>query len=253
MSTVTKVSEWQNPNKNKPQWFVDLDDDGERVESVCFSPQAADLRTGEPLPAGWLLQAPKEEGWKPMLKAPAPQGGGGGKREYIPAFHQTAEGVAYEQERMDRRTALMQAVALDSGIVTELAEKFYKWLRESVSAPRAAAGGERGQDSAAMGKHGAASYSMDGVPQREGEFGNREIPPRVGADTPVDGGGASAAGELAPREAGVATGRPPPSTPSHTEKWTPEAGCPTCHQAWGPNTTATGKRVCVGGHVERIG
>ncbi len=33
------------------------------------------------------------------------------------------------QERMDRRTALMQAVTIGSGITTELAEKFYRWLR----------------------------------------------------------------------------------------------------------------------------
>jgi hypothetical protein len=48
------------------------------------------------------------------------------------AWRNTEAGAKYEQERMDRRTALMQAVAIGSGITTELAEKFYQWLRESV-------------------------------------------------------------------------------------------------------------------------
>jgi len=89
-------------------------------------------------------------------------------------------------------------VALDSGIVTELAEKFYAWLRaplESVS------GG--------TGKARAPSQ------------GHVEPMPEAPAANPPD--------------------------------TTPEAGCPTCHQAWGPMRTASGKRVCVGGHVERMG
>jgi hypothetical protein len=67
-------------------------------------------------------------------------GAGGGKGSYVPAFHQTAEGCAYEQERMDRRTALMQAVASmnlpatrQEGVAEEvlcrLADLLYAWLR----------------------------------------------------------------------------------------------------------------------------
>jgi hypothetical protein len=65
-------------------------------------------------------------------KSPAQSFVGGGKKEYVAAWRNTEPGAKYEQERMDRRTALMQAVAVGSGITTELAEKFYQWLRESV-------------------------------------------------------------------------------------------------------------------------
>ena len=54
------------------------------------------------------------------------------------AHRNTAEGQAYEQERMDRRTSVMQAVALlvaDSGAgiddVTMTADIFYAWLRKT--------------------------------------------------------------------------------------------------------------------------
>lgn len=70
-------------------------------------------------------------------------GGGGGGRAFVPAYHQTAEGIAFEQERMDRRTALMQAVAMrDDGFapdgVLEHANLFYKWLRKTANQPQAA-------------------------------------------------------------------------------------------------------------------
>jgi hypothetical protein len=67
-------------------------------------------------------------------KAPAPQSSGGGRSVGAApaAWRNTEAGEAYIQERTDRRTALMQAVAVGSGITTELAEKFYQWLRESV-------------------------------------------------------------------------------------------------------------------------
>jgi len=88
-------------------------------------------------------------------KAPAPQGGG--KRDYVPRYGDTREGFDAMQERMDRRTALMQAVAIGSGITTELAEKFYVWLRQSVSA-----GGSRG----VLRDGEAANESVGGVRSR---------------------------------------------------------------------------------------
>jgi hypothetical protein len=48
------------------------------------------------------------------------------------AWRNTETGAKYEQERMDRRTALMQAVAGKPDSVLGLAETFYQWLRESV-------------------------------------------------------------------------------------------------------------------------
>jgi hypothetical protein len=64
------------------------------------------------------------------------RGGGGG---FAAAFRNTAEGHASEQERMDRRTALMQATAIfqttmqtgakTDGSVQNIADGMYAWLR----------------------------------------------------------------------------------------------------------------------------
>lgn len=64
------------------------------------------------------------------------QGGGGSSgKTFVPAYHQTAEGEHFIQERMDRRTALMQAVALEAKQETPMilghASAFYRWLRET--------------------------------------------------------------------------------------------------------------------------
>lgn len=79
-----------------------------------------------------------------------PQAGGGfggGSRQFTPSYANTKEGQDAEQERMDRRTALMQAVSCLSqetsnyGAVLEVAEQFYAWLRQSVSdAPKPPSG-----------------------------------------------------------------------------------------------------------------
>jgi hypothetical protein len=56
--------------------------------------------------------------WKITQYPGKPASGGGGqqqRREYVVPYHQTAEGVAYEQERSDRRTAVMQAIKLKIG------------------------------------------------------------------------------------------------------------------------------------------
>jgi hypothetical protein len=73
---------------------------------------------------------------KVKLPQPAGFGGGGGGQ---PAFRNTKEGQAVEQERMDRRTALMQAIAFaipPTGYVgvqqpdpLVQAQRFYTWLR----------------------------------------------------------------------------------------------------------------------------
>ncbi len=82
-------------------------------------------------------------------------GGGGGRAPYVPAFHQTQEGMAYEQERMDRRTAIMQAVIFANQAATTVippepahqrmdlvlaaADAIYEWLRSNVPAEKAPA------------------------------------------------------------------------------------------------------------------
>lgn len=68
-------------------------------------------------------------------------GKGGGGKQYVPSWHQTEDGERYTQERMDRRTALMQAVAVvvacthaPSDMIhypdtLHQADAFYEWLR----------------------------------------------------------------------------------------------------------------------------
>jgi hypothetical protein len=74
-------------------------------------------------------------------KAPAPQSSGGGGRGLggppsPAAWRNTEAGAKYEQERMDRRTALMQAATACGPdriqYVGETADEFYAWLRENV-------------------------------------------------------------------------------------------------------------------------
>jgi hypothetical protein len=142
--TVTKVNEWEKDGKVR--YYVDFEDGS---SAVCFSEKAKDLEVGKQLPEGWELDPPKQEGWKPMLKAPKAQrgfGGGGG----MAAFRNTKEGQAIEQQHMDRRTALMQAVALVVSDKTDLywsdcANKMYEWIRSGspLSGQGEGAGGPR--------------------------------------------------------------------------------------------------------------
>lgn len=124
MANVAKVSPWEKDGKTR--YYITLDNG---TEAVSFAGEAASLEIGQPLPEGWTLEPPKQEGWKPMLKAPRKSGGGGGGG--FAAWRNTKEGQEYEQEAMDRRTALMQAVAVsvDPSSVESLSVKFYDWLR----------------------------------------------------------------------------------------------------------------------------
>lgn len=87
----------------------------------------------------------KIKSW-PGKQQPGQFGGGGGSgRQYVPAWGNTEEGERFIQERMDRRTALMQAVALCSSdqedwettAIMHLAGTMYDWLRASASVPAA--------------------------------------------------------------------------------------------------------------------
>lgn len=127
---------------------------------ICFSAALADaLKVGEPLPEGATFEPPKFEGALERLNLPRQQkfSGGGG----FAAWRNTKEGQAYEQERMDRRTALMQAVAVNSGIPTELATKFYAWLRETAHEPRAAGTASEVQGGSPLPASGATSSSVN--------------------------------------------------------------------------------------------
>lgn len=130
--TGKNVKEVRVHPKN-PEWRVVVV--GEK-EYIVFAASLADrLETGKPLPEGTTEEPPKFEGALPGLRLP-------GKRPGSPstAYRNTERGQLYEQERMDRRTALMQAVAL--GVATgdeplrletilTVADGFYAWLRKT--------------------------------------------------------------------------------------------------------------------------
>jgi len=126
-----KVEKWTNRDgEDVTSYRVTLVNETGQREVPCYSPLGKDLKEDAPLPEGWEVKTSKAG--KPYLAAPRASGGGRSVGAAPAAWRNTESGAKYEQERMDRRTALMQAVAIGSGITTELAEKFYTWLRESV-------------------------------------------------------------------------------------------------------------------------
>jgi hypothetical protein len=112
------------------------------------------------VPDGWELKDSKK-GNKVLVEKQ--QRGGGGWRQSKEAFELEAAGrlrwQQYEQERMDRRTALMQAVAVGAlGTDTiRNAELFYDWLRESAGTVQAPQGGPGSRESDFQAKPGTGS------------------------------------------------------------------------------------------------
>ena len=126
-----KVEKWTNRDgKDVISYRVTLVNETGQRDVPCYSLLGKDLKEDAPLPDGWEVKISKAG--KPYLAAPRVSGGGRSVGAAPAAWRNTEAGAKYEQERMDRRTALMQAVAIGSGITTELAEKFYQWLRESI-------------------------------------------------------------------------------------------------------------------------
>jgi hypothetical protein len=109
-------------------------DDGSRI----WTPEKdkADALVGKPIPSDWTR---KEGDYGPQAFPPRVQkfGGGGGAA----AFRNTKEGQAIEQDAMNRRTALMQAVEVDKNIrvhtgtatgpVLKYADELYAWLSKT--------------------------------------------------------------------------------------------------------------------------
>lgn len=104
-------------------------DDGSEAPGYDLPPG---LEIGKALPQGWEIATSKNG--KPYIKVPK-----SGKGQQPTAYRNTKDGQAYEQERMDRRTALMQAVALaadddPTDTVVTTADRLYTWLRQTSGA-----------------------------------------------------------------------------------------------------------------------
>jgi hypothetical protein len=137
-----KASTWTSDDGPKTTYWVTLVNETGQREVPCYDPRGKDLKEDAPLPEGWEVKTSKAG--RPYLAAPRLTSGGGGHRGAGPqttAWRNTEAGAKYEQERMDRRTALMQAVAefavpsvhpRPDSHVLKSAEEFYQWLRESV-------------------------------------------------------------------------------------------------------------------------
>jgi hypothetical protein len=136
---AVKESQWMKDGVEATTYWVTLVDGVGQREVPCYDPRGKDLKEDAPLPEGWEVKTSKAG--KLYLAAPR-QSSGGGVRGTGPnpaslaAWRNTEAGAKYEQERMDRRTALMQAVALRADVtqepVKDIANSFYAWLRESV-------------------------------------------------------------------------------------------------------------------------
>lgn len=122
------------PLDRNPKWrhvTIRRGDPPIQERAICFS--GGEALVPGPLPDGWTV---KESDRGPVVEAPrqARQGGG---RDFAAAFRNTKEGHFYEQERMDRRTALMQAVETLKDVadtttsdITKTASVYYDFLRE---------------------------------------------------------------------------------------------------------------------------
>jgi len=165
-----RVSDWDKDGTIVKVTTVTLDD-GREVPGYDLPPG---IEANKPLPDGWEI-ATSAKG-KPYIKVPkAGKGGGGG---FAAAFRNTKEGQAIEQERMDRRTALMQAVEAWAALpdpnpgIENYADAFYTWLRET-AAPGPST-------SVAAGAGGIPSSSSSPAPTTS---------QRGGWGEPQDGGG----------------------------------------------------------------
>ncbi len=172
---------WNKDGQNITTYWITLDDRTDDVPS--YDERAKDLKSHEPLPDGWEV-ATSAKG-KPYLKAPKQGGGKGGG--FAQSWYNSEAGVRFTQERMDRRTALMQAVecygiskSLDD--IETRATDFYAWLRASDSAAPAA--------SPSIGTGGRGT-TADPIPPERPEAKDSQLDGEAGAVTPVEGGGAA--------------------------------------------------------------
>jgi hypothetical protein len=141
---AVKESQWMKDGVEATTYWVTLVDGVGQREVPCYDPRGKDLKEDAPLHEGWDVKTSKAG--KLYLAAPRQSSGGGLTGSGRPgspattAWRNTEAGAKYEDERVDRRRALEQAVAANPDSVLGLAETFYAWLRESVSAGTGAVG-----------------------------------------------------------------------------------------------------------------
>ena len=115
---AVKESHWMKDGVETTTYWVTLVDGVGQREVPCYDPRGKDLKEDSPLPEGWEVKTSKAG--KLYLAAPKQSSGGGGRAGQAfgapAAWRNTEAGAKYEQERMDRRTALMQAVAAVVGV-----------------------------------------------------------------------------------------------------------------------------------------
>lgn len=182
---VTKVSPWEKDGKTR--YYITF---GDGSEAVCFSEQAAALEIGADLPDGWVLEPPKQDGWKPMLKAPKKAGGGGFGGGRPPRWIDTEEGARWQDERINRRRALeLASQSIQASTIIEhertrderviaVAGTYYDFLNAgavpAVPARQPSAGGSP----AAVSPGGGADREGAGGGQPRGEVAPVSKPPR---------------------------------------------------------------------------
>jgi len=251
---------------SKPLWTPDI----EKAREL--------LRIGQPIPSDWTL---KDGDYGPQAFPPKPA-----KGQPQAAWRNTKEGALFEregyelkEERSDRRTALMQAVAVsvDQGAVLRIADEFYAWLRktsgpaqlnspakrsegavqpgnptaspsagpESTSAPQQRGGGNGPSARAATSASGTSASGSHAKRAAEAGEGagssNPETPPHRGADPLSVRTEASEGGPVPTADGSDGPGEPVPPS-DHAHDWKPSPR---------PNMAAKGWVVCECGATER--
>jgi len=169
-------------------------DDGQDIPGYDLPPG---IEVGKPLPAGWEIAQSKAG--KPYIKVPKPGKGGFGGAPA--AYRNTKDGQFYEEERKDRRTALMQAceISVDASVVLKLADTYYTWLRKtSGSAPPRVGTGDGGPTAAPSPSSSApADEGRGGKAQNRASGEGATASPdqgqgKLGEGDPVSGSGVCA-------------------------------------------------------------
>lgn len=203
--TALRESDWNKDGTVVKVTNVTLDD-GREAPGYDLPPG---LEVGKPLPDGWEVTTAKSG--KLYVKAPKPGRGGGFGGGGAAAFRNTKEGQAVEQERMDRRTALMQAVVAHgpiqsnqgSRVIADYADEFYAWLRKT-------AGGTASQPAAGVGPSLAPAPPSAGAPHA-GTEGGRNAPSAMAASA-----GSVIGQPPAPGESAGSSNAPRPPAPADT-------------------------------------